>query len=414
MNRRSLAAAAAAVFAAFAGMFGAFPILTPYTMELGGTAEAAALAVSVYSITNLPGNLVAGVLIGPWGPLAVLRLGLVLVTASVFLYTVTGSVPALIAYRAVHGFAAGWIVPAAFALAADWLPEERRGRGMGQMGAPIGLSAVLLPPITGIIGSRLGPRAAFGVLTGIIALIATLVEVGRRLGARGDAPGYAGQAAAAAAGAVGDGSTAAEAGDGGGRAGRLAALWGLITDRRMLPVWLGGFVLPFNLGLLSWYLPVAAEGLALGGSAAGGAGLGILAGVAAAVMLGPGGRWTDRPSLRPRLALLGIALIGAAMALWLGPGAASFYGAAVVFGFGFGLVFPAANALIAALTTEETRGLGFALFYAWYSVATAVGPPLLAWWHEVSGQPPFGAGAAVSLLLAMVGLVVGRPRGGMR
>ena len=67
VSRGSLAAATAAVFAAFAGMFGSFPILTPYTLELGGTEASAADAISVYSLTNLPGNLVAGLLIGRWG-----------------------------------------------------------------------------------------------------------------------------------------------------------------------------------------------------------------------------------------------------------------------------------------------------------------------------------------------------------
>lgn len=405
VSRGSLAAATAAVFAAFAGMFGSFPILTPYTLELGGTEASAADAISVYSLTNLPGNLVAGLLIGRWGPLGVLRLGMALVTGSVILYTLTDSVPALIAFRGIHGFAAGWIVPAAFALAADWLPEERRGRGMGQMGAPIGLSAVLLPPLTGIIGSRLGPRFAFAVLAGIIALMMVLVEVLYRV--RVQRHGVARDPAARRGAAAGRDT-------GSGRGSARGALGSLITDRRMLPVWLGGFVLPFNLGVLSWYLPVAAERLEFGASAAGGAGLGVLAVVAAAVMLSPGGRWTDRPGLRPALVLAGMALIGGAMALWAAPGTGSFYGAAAVFGVGFGLVFPATNALVADVATPEARGLAFALFYAWYSVATAVGPPVLARWQELTGQTPFGPGAAVALILALIGAVAGRARGGLR
>jgi len=403
VTRGVVAAAAAAVFAAFAGMFGAFPILTPYALQLGGTEAAAADAVSAYSIANLPGNLVAGFLIDRWGPLAVLRVGLGLVTGSIVLYTLIDSIPALVVFRGVHGFAAGWIVPAAFALAAAWLPAERRGRGMGQMGAPIGLSAVLLPPLTGILGSRLGPRAAFAVLAAVIALMMLLVEVLCRTGPSRPAAG------AAAAAVERDGAVRPQE----EARPRGSALRELLTDRRMLPVWLGGFVLPFNLGVLAWYLPLAGERLAFGGSAAGGAGLGVMALVAAAMMMGPGGRWTDRPGLPPALAVAGMVLIGLGMALWAGPSAGTFYGAAVVFGAGFGLVFPASNALLADVAAPETRGLAFALFYAWFSVGTAVGPPLLARWQELTGQTPFIPGAVVALALAAAAAPAVRRRGGM-
>src|SRR5690606_3318506 len=119
----------------------------------------------------------------------------------------------------------------------------------------------------------------------------------------------AGSGAAGGAGAAGPADAA-------GAAGPAGDPRRLITDPRMLPVWLGGFVLPFNLGVLAWYLPIAAEQLQVGASAAGGAGLGVLAVVAAAVMAGPGGRLTDRAPLRSRLALLGAALLGVGMALW--------------------------------------------------------------------------------------------------
>src|SRR5690606_33480125 len=101
------------------------------------------------------------------------------------------------------------------------------------------------------------------------------------------------------------------------------------------------------------------------------------------------------------------------VALWAGPSAGPFYGAAVVFGAGFGLVFPASNALLADVAAPETRGLAFALFYAWFSVGTAVGPPLLARWQELTGQTPFIPGAVVALALAAAAAPAVRRRGGM-
>ena len=44
-----------------------------------------------------------------------------------------------------------------------------------------------------------------------------------------------------------------------------------------------------------------------------------------------------------------------------------------VFGLGYGLVFPAATALVASATGADRRGMAFGVFYAVYSLGVVVG-----------------------------------------
>ena len=94
-----------------------------------------------------------------------------------------------------------------------------------------------------------------------------------------------------------------------------------------------------------------------------------------------------------RFGPLVLGLVGIAIGLAL-LGVLEGYGGVVagmaVFGLGYGLVFPAATALVASATGADRRGMAFGVFYAVYSFGVVVGAS--------------GSGRLASLSDALVGL----------
>ena len=77
-----------------------------------------------------------------------------------------------------------------------------------------------------------------------------------------------------------------------------------------------------------------------------------------------------------------------------------------VFGLGYGLVFPAATALVIGATGADRRGMAFGIFYAVYSLGVVVGASASGRLSELGDDSvglPFLAAAAI--VIAAVPLV---------
>ena len=82
-----------------------------------------------------------------------------------------------------------------------------------------------------------------------------------------------------------------------------------------------------------------------------------------------------------------------------------------VFGLGYGLVFPAATALVIGATGADRRGMAFGIFYAVYSLGVVVGASgsgrLAELEVDLAGLPFLAAAAVV---IAAVPIVVAMRR----
>ena len=67
----------------------------------------------------------------------------------------------LIAWRAVQGFAAGWLMVTATAVIADIIPLRERGKYQGALGAVFGVTTVLGPLLGGLFTDHLSWRWVF-------------------------------------------------------------------------------------------------------------------------------------------------------------------------------------------------------------------------------------------------------------
>ncbi len=331
------------MFAAFFDLFVQFPTIAPHAEGLGASAALVGIIVAAYSFTNLFGNLGAGYILDRWGRRTPMVLGMAITVIAVFSYSLVQTPEQMMAARAVHGIGAAVLAPGAFSIIGDRTASDRWGRAMGLTGALIAVAALVGPPVAGILRDNWGADVVFYVdaVFIFITLVAFLIiarDNSREVETHdSDAPSEIAQ--------------------------RQPALW---------PAYAAAFAITVGIGALVTYLPLMLE--EQGQSAArSGYSFGVYALVAMLVMASPISRASDRFGRFGPL-MLGLLGIAAGLALL---GILEGYGGVVVgmavFGLGYGLVFPAATALVASATGADRRGMAFGVFYAVYSLGVVVG-----------------------------------------
>ena len=344
--RYTVWAARLVVFAAFFDLFVQFPTIAPYAESLGASAAFVGIIVAAYSFTNLFGNLGAGYILDRWGRRTPMLLGMAITVIAVFSYSLVQTPEQMMAARAVHGIGAAVLAPGAFSIIGDRTASDRWGRAMGLTGALIAVAALIGPPAAGILRDVWGANVVFYVDSAfiLITLIAFLII------ARDGSPTVL-EGESAPHDATRDDTR------------RNPALWSAYA---------AAFAITVGIGALVTHLPLMLE--EQGETAArSGYSFGIYALVAMLVMASPISRAGDRYG---RFGPLMLGLVGIAIGLAL-LGVLEGYGGVVagmaVFGLGYGLVFPAATALVASATGADRRGVAFGVFYAVYSFGVVVG-----------------------------------------
>lgn len=357
----------ALVFVAFVDIFAMLPTVSPYAVSLGAGSVGVGVAVGAYSASNLVFNLVGGALLDRVGRRRVLLWGLGLAAVAVATYAAAGSPSQLVAVRLFHGAAGGLLVPAVFTVGGDLAPAQGGGQTMGRVGVCIGLAAVVAPALAGLV------RQAAGV-TAVFVGVAVVMTVGLALTA----------------------ATVREPPAGGAHGVEGTPLWRLLR-RADLQVALGSVVaLTFGVGALAGFLPLHAEALTAQPAVTGML-FTAYAVVASAAMLSPLARSVDvRGPLQPLAA--GLAALAVGLAVLAGePGLVLTVFAVCVFGFGFGLVFPAVAGFLAGATRRGERGRAFGLFNAAFSLGLATGPPVSGALHDAAGVDVFLPAVVISL-----------------
>ncbi len=362
--RLSTIAIAVVVLASFADTFSQFPVVAPFARGLGADPALVGITVAVYSATNLGGNVVAGYLMDRFGRKRLLTLGLLAAAGALLLYTAVRTAGELVAVRATHGLAAAVLAPAAFTLLGDLFPKERRGRAMGANGALVAVAAMVAPAVSGIVRDRFGFDAVFLGVAGLLATTALLVHlliVETYRPPRGELP-------------------------------PAGAPLLLLRRRAMVLPCVAAVALTYGLGTVVTYLPLRLEDLGYR-SAQTGSAFSAFAVVALAVMASPLSRSRAGAGRVGRMAL-GLALAGLGLlSLAASPTLEAVLGAMGLFGLGFGLIFPAVNALVADASRPGERGTAFGLFYAFYSAGVVTGAGLAGLLAAgLAAGPPLAAG----------------------
>jgi MFS family permease len=343
--------------------------------------------VAAYSLTNLLLNLLGGSLTDRIGRRTVLLLSLAAAPLCIAAYGLASSYGVFLGARIVHGIFGGFLVAAIFALLADVAPEGERGRTIGRAGALIGLAAVIGPAGAGLLASQLGTTPVFLIVAAVLAvgLLAVWRVVPETLPATD-------------------------------REARRPGTWRrLLSEPRLRVAYLAIFGLEAGVGVITGFLKdgvyerqvaagMEAERALRYATGAQGGLFSVFAVVAIVLMLSPLARSVDRRGV-VGVAIVGLALLAASTLILAQRTSIEIDAIAmVVYGIGFGLLFPAAAAMVGIATARPERGRAYGMFNAFFDAGLSVGP-LVAGALAVSalGLDPF---IAATLLLAIVTVCV--------
>ena len=150
------------------------PNLAYYAKEIGATTTEIAILMSIYSGMQLLFAPIWGRLSDKHGRKPAILLGLLGNAAALIGFGLATDYAWLFIARSAAGIASAAVLPSVMAYVADVTTSEERGRGMGLMGAAMGLGFILGPAIGGIMGSHDMPFFVAGglsLLTFLFALI---------------------------------------------------------------------------------------------------------------------------------------------------------------------------------------------------------------------------------------------------
>lgn len=170
------------IFIDFAGFGLVIPLLPFWAEHLGANAVGVGLVLTVYALAQLIFTPVLGSLSDRYGRRPVIIASLLIEAVGFALTALSGSLLMLLIARFVGGLGASNI-GSAQAVVSDTTPPEKRARGMGMIGAAIGLGFVVGPAIGGLL-APLGLTVPFWVALGValanVLLVAAFLPETRR------------------------------------------------------------------------------------------------------------------------------------------------------------------------------------------------------------------------------------------
>ena len=128
------------------------------------------------------------------------------------------------------------------------------------------------------------------------------------------------------------------------------------------------------------------------------------------------GRWVDRLGSRPLL-YTGIPVAAAAtFAILFISSRAQLYAAVIAVGFGYALLIPAWNAMVASIVPEEKRGAAWGAYMTVSGSGYVAGPIVAGWlWESVGHRAPFiASAAALAGLFVLISFISFRKKGVIR
>ena len=151
------------------------PNLAYYAKEIGATTTEIAILMSIYSGMQLLFAPIWGRLSDQYGRKPAILLGLLGNAAALISFGVAKDYVWLFSARSAAGIASAAVLPSVMAYVADVTTTEERGRGMGLMGAAMGLGFILGPAIGGVMGSHDMPFFVAGGLSLLTFLFAFIL-----------------------------------------------------------------------------------------------------------------------------------------------------------------------------------------------------------------------------------------------
>jgi len=330
------------------------PLLPFYVQAMGGSAQTVGLILGSFSLTQLIATPILGRLSDRYGRRPVILLSLAGNSLAMLVFALATDLtllPLLFASRIFAGATAGNL-SACQAAVADVTEGAERARGMGRVGAGVGLGMVLGPVVASLLiplGAWAPPLGAallaFGDLVGVFFL---MPETHRR---RGASPAPSKPAGAAA-----------------------SDLWSVIRERRVLVVLVLYFLAFLCLTNIQTALALLAHERLGWGAVTVGRVFGLFGLVSLVVQGGLIGRMA-RGLGRANVLVLGAACaMGGLATIAAAGGAATLLAGVVAFAFGVGSTLPLLASLASDYAGSERQGALLGIAQSAGGLARTVGP----------------------------------------
>jgi MFS transporter, DHA1 family, tetracycline resistance protein len=157
----------------FTGFGLVIPLLPFWAERLGANALDVGLIITIYALAQLLFTPVLGALSDRYGRKPVIVVSLLIEALSLVVTALAGSLPMLFLARFIGGLGASNI-GSAQAVVSDVTTEKNRAKGMGLIGAAIGLGFVIGPAAGGILAPK-GQTLPFWIAAGVALVNALLV-----------------------------------------------------------------------------------------------------------------------------------------------------------------------------------------------------------------------------------------------
>ncbi len=157
------------LFVAFFDLHAQYPILTPFAISIGAAPSFIGLMMGIYSITHLPGNLIAGYGVDRYGSRLFIVFSL-LAAGIVLLFQAGVTNPwQLLVLRSISGFVLAFLSPACLSLLARMTNDRtEQGKLMAGNGLVHTLASVVSPAAGAYLVAKIGFTTAFSLLGWIL------------------------------------------------------------------------------------------------------------------------------------------------------------------------------------------------------------------------------------------------------
>jgi len=153
------------LFIAFFDLHAQYPILTPFAVSLGAAPSFIGLMMGMYSITHLPGNLIAGIGVDRFGSRLFIVLSLLCAGIILLLQAHVANPWQLLALRSVSGFVLAFLSPACMSLLARITSDRiKQGKLMAGNGLVHTFASVFSPAAGALLVAQIGFTRAFEYL----------------------------------------------------------------------------------------------------------------------------------------------------------------------------------------------------------------------------------------------------------
>ncbi|RJQ24732.1 MAG: MFS transporter [Peptococcaceae bacterium] len=347
------------------GFYFLLPTMPIFAVKaLGADNSQVGYIIGVFTLSAVAIRPLAGYTLDSAGRKKVFLWSMGLFALLTFSYHLAASLLFLLFLRLLHGFTWGVTTTGGGTIAADLLPPDRRGEGIGYFGLSMTL-AMALGPMLGLwlMGADQYGRLFFAAgILGVLGFLTAALVKHPRLPLT-----------------------------------RRALSWGAFVENRVISICIATFFLTVVYGGIVSFITLYSEETGIGNG-----GLFFLVYAVAMSVTRPfAGKIMDRRGPGPVLAAGLLSQIAGFLVLWAGRDLTGFTAAAVLIGIGSGNAWPTLQTMVINMVEPQRRGVANSTFFSAIDVGIGFGSIALGWLAEGTSIGTMYLASAVILLIPL-------------